>query len=166
MGCASLEHEAVDPFLLDYPSIDPVLKPFVEDFMVACHDYGPREGCYLNYRKIVSISMTDIIIPDKGSEPKEGANLIGVCRSRIIPSDFLLDQTIELLSSFKWNNDLMREVVYHEMGHAIGLAHSTVKESIMYPTISYGAATWDWGQKLKEMFKDYSNPNYPRTFEK
>ena len=78
---------------------------------------------------------------------KRAAKLLHYRYDALIGNDALIESDINVNSNKAWINGAyagkfdVRTVMTHEMGHTIGLSHSTVSAAVMYPTVSTNTLT-------------------------
>jgi hypothetical protein len=77
-------------------------------------------------------------VPDTmtGNCPLTG-DVIGVCELRVSPGGEIVDSTVLLLDSYQYGDARESDKVstfVHEVGHCLGLRHSSQASNVMYPT--------------------------------
>lgn len=104
---------------------------------------GATQQVAKNPTKLVVPQKFEYVSPDDGvaditimlTSKKSGDGYAGYTNS-IVDDDQILKSTIVIYNVNELSTNHLTTIVRHEFGHALGLAHSTANEDLMYETIS------------------------------
>lgn len=132
---------------------DSRIQKYVDEFKQRCIDLNHR-ACLKRWTRLESVLFVErsVIQNEPGSE-----NRVGVCYVWEDGNKRLVKAKVQILQDIEWNDEELKGLVYHELGHcALGLDHTNGTKghpTIMNPYLYHAMIYIEfWEQMVSELF--------------